>query len=423
MIEFGINGEDRVVLEQGDVYPGSYQVGPTFSDPTSDAGIRIKSIKGKSVQAVSTGKQLFDASRIQDVSRDGVTLKNLGNGRFQIEGVLTANDFNHAITMTHEESLALVKPGKIMSAQNGRTPYAYMTIYKNGVNTGREINTNNRNTCVITEEDLADPTFKISFGFYGRSASWNPADIYIPMFYQSGDGTWEPFTGGKPGPQPEYPIPIRSYLINKFASNVEPTTIMEASQKVYLRSLPDGTHDEYKDGKIIRRVGCVTLDGSADEQWTVSGMVNGYTRALFIAPGGEVLQLSLDKVMRCNRLPAAATIKPWNDPDSDCLCPVSSNTPGNTGLILKGEYTNAELRAWVQEHPLEVHYKLGEPVIEDVPELPILQSKSPMTNAWSDSSLGVEITWEALPAGSCALEVQELRKRIEALERKSVEDA
>ncbi|WP_348688032.1 hypothetical protein [uncultured Dubosiella sp.] len=418
MIEFGINGNDRVVLEQGDVYPGPYQTGPTFSGPTSDAGIRIKSIKGKSVQAVSTGKQLFDASRIQDVSRDGVALKNLGNGRFQIEGMLTANYFNHAVTMTHEESMALVKPGKIMSAQNGRTPYAYMTIYKNGVNTGREINTNNRNTCVITEEDLADPTFKISFGFYGRSAFWNPADIYIPMFYQSGDGTWEPFTGGKPGPQPEYPIPIQSFRAYRFGSSAV-SDIVYADTQHYLYSLPDGTQDEYKDGKIIRRVGLLTLNGQ--EPWVKMPM-SGKQYAF------EYKNLSAIGETTAEELPNLFSSHFKQISAGESWTQLINGITTRKGIIRikfadqSTIDTVEKFKAWLATNPVEVLYPLAGEQIEAV-NLPILPSLAPRTNAWTDSDLDPEITWEALPAGSCALEVQELRKRIEALERKSVEDA
>lgn len=408
------------MLEQGDVYPGSYQVGSTFNGPTSDAGIRIKAIDGKSVQAVSHGYQLFDASRLPSITNGGITFTNIGNGAFKVSGNLTEGAFNNSVRLSHQESIELVKPGPVLSVKNGKSPYAYFTIYRNNTNTGRETNTYERSNCIITQEDLEDPTFQISIGFYGQFGAWNLDNEYKPMFYQDGDGTYEPYTGGKPGPQSEYPIPIESVEISKLSSDQGEETL---TNPIVLRSLPDGTQDEYKDGKIIRRVGSITLDGSSDEQWTVLGMLNGYTRALFICPGGEVLQLSLDKVMQCNRLPTSSTITPWNDLVGDCLYPVSSNTPGNTGLILEGEYTIAELRAWLQAHPLVVHYKLGEPAIGAVPKLPILPSSTPKTEAWSDSSLRPTITWEALPAGSCALEVQELRKRIEELEKESVESA
>lgn len=420
------NGKYHRMLEQGDVYPGSYQVGPTFNGPTSDAGIRIKAMEGKSVQAVSHGYQLFDASRLPSITNGGVTFTNNGDGTFKVSGDLTANSFNNSIRLSHQESIDFVKPGPVLAVKNGKSPYAYIAIFRNNVNTGRETNTYNRSDCIITQEDLEDPTFQLAIGFYGQLGAWDLDNEYKPMFYQDGDGTWEPFTGGKAGPQPEYPIPINSYLVNRFASSYDGVPIA-TKNPFNLRSLPDGTCDEYKDGKIIRRVGVVTLDGSSDESWTVSDMVNGYTRALFIEPGGDKLLLDLTGNTRCTRFPVTGKVagsnSTWPNPDHECLCAVSSNTPGNTGLIIKGEYTNAQLRAWLQTHPLEVYYKLGEPMTEDAPELPILHSRVPNTSAWSDSSLRPTITWEALPAGSCALEVQELRKRIEELESEVLSNA
>lgn len=424
------NGKYHTMLEQGDVYPGSYQVGPTFNGPTSDAGLRIKHIEGKSTQAVSRGYQLFDASRLSSGTANGVTFTNNGNGSFAVSGEPTSGSFIRAKLLTHDEVLMLFKAGVLRCATNNHEPYFYIKFVKGIASTGSigECNTKNRGSFTIRKEDLDDPVLTAEIGFYGVSSNWNPPSngLYKPMFYQDGDGTWEPFTGGKPGPQPEYPIPINSYLVNGFASSYDGVPIA-TKNPFYLRSLPDGTCDEYKDGKIIRRVGIVTLDGSSDESWTMFDTVNGYTRALFIEPSGDKLLLDLTGNTRCTRFPVTGKVagsnSTWPNPDHECLCAVSSNTPGNTGLIVKGEYTNAQLRAWLQTHPFDVYYKLGEPMTEDAPELPILHSRVPNTSAWSDSSLKPVITWEALPAGSCALEVQELRKRIEALERKSVEDA
>ena len=46
--------------------------------------------------------------------------------------------------------------------------------------------------------------------FHGNAGSTITPGTYHPMLYQSGDGTWEPYTGGKPSPSPEYPQEIVS---------------------------------------------------------------------------------------------------------------------------------------------------------------------------------------------------------------------
>lgn len=427
------NGKYRNMLEQGDVYPGSYQVGPTFNGPTSDAGIRIKAIEGKSVQAVSHGYQLFDQSKIATATIQGASLCNNGDGSFTFDtSDMESTSFLSFFTyrMSHLDMVKHFKPGQVFgSGMTSEDCYMEVGIIDAShswisANTKR-LCPKSGSTLTITQEDLDNKSYAMLFWFLTRKAS---SQITLkPMIYQDGDGTYEPYTGGKPGPQPEYPIPIISYLVNKFASNFDRVPLATKSP-FHLRSLPDGTCDEYKDGKVIRRVGVVTLDGSSDEPWTISDMVNGYTRALFIEPNGEKLLLDLTGNTRCNRFPVTGKVaggnSTWPNPDHECLCAVSSNTPGNTGLIIEGEYTNAQLRAWLQTHPLDVYYKLAEPTIEDAPALPpILPSSVPRTEAWSDSSLRPTITWEALPAGSCALEVQELRKRIEELESEVLNSA
>ncbi len=39
------------------------------------------------------------------------------------------------------------------------------------------------------------------------------------MLYQDGDGTWEPYTGGKPAPNPDYPMEIQNVEISKVFSS------------------------------------------------------------------------------------------------------------------------------------------------------------------------------------------------------------
>lgn len=413
----------HTLLEQGDVYQGSYQIGSQFNGPTSDAGLRIKHIEGKSTQAVSRGYQLFDASKISSKTENGVAFANNGNGSFTVTGEPTAGNFSLNYHLTHEETLALFKEGPVLCTNYNRKPYFYAAIFRDGINTGRETNTGGAIRCNITKDDIADPTFKIVLGFYGRQGDWNLIEggTYKPMFYQDGNGDWEPFTGGKPGPQPEYPLINRSFRAYRFGSNAAEDVVL-ADRQCYLRSLPDGTHDEYIDGKVIRRIGHLVLDGSSDEVYVLHEMANGYTRASFIAPGGEVLQMRLDDVAQCDRLPCADSLRAWANPERECLSPISSNTPGNTGLVIKAPYGQDELRKWLSAHPLEILYKLGTPIVEKL-SLPIIPTKSPRTNAWTDSDLEPAITWEALPAGSCALEVQALRKRIEELEKESVQNA
>lgn len=532
------NGKYRTMLEQGDVYPGSYQVGPTFAGQTSDAGIRIKAIEGKSVQAVSTGKQLFDASKIQTTTMNGVTLINNGDGSFNVEGTPDTTSFSVQVILSHELSVQLVKEGPIYANQDRKIPYAYIAIFKNNQHSGKETNTNT-SICSITAEDLNDPTFQLVFGFYGQPSSWNPAEKYKPMFYQDGDGTYEPYTGGKPGPQPEYPIPIESAEINKAishgtnildVSNVTPSLIEKngnvqangswatgdyipvgvnknvvisqkninflqvvmacydssktflgrttnqakanqfvfdipdntsyvrfcwstisnsttldrselmanfgtskaeympykeiheemVSPKVILRSLPDGTKDEYKDGKIIRRVKEVVFDGSSDEVWN-QGNAGDVVRVYIILPDCERPYGNTWVNPLCSR-GSYKYLGITDDVQAFYWCNGGANRVEFYFYPPAGITNVTEFKQWLSTHPVTALYPLATPTIEPI-NLPILPSSAPSGSAQTDSLVDPVITWEALPAGSCAREVQELRKRIEELESEVLNSA
>ena len=68
-------------------------------------------------------------------------------------------------------------------------------------------------------EDILSRTTKVYLQFYGASGKNIVPGTIKPMIYQDGDGTWEPYTGGKPAPNPDYPMEIENVEINKVFSS------------------------------------------------------------------------------------------------------------------------------------------------------------------------------------------------------------
>ena len=56
----------------------------------------------------------------------------------------------------------------------------------------------------LTSEHINSEGFHVSYGIYGSSGSAIIPGTVKPMLYQDGDGSWEPYTGGKPSPSMEY---------------------------------------------------------------------------------------------------------------------------------------------------------------------------------------------------------------------------
>lgn len=161
---------------------------------------------GKSEQVQTKGYQLFDASKIPTKSIGGATITNNGDGSFTISGSgnLTTNVY-YCHTYSHEESIQFLKAGNIYLKQNGDTnPKALLLLYRT-TDSKTVLQLDNETTVgTITDEMLNYDDLAFRIYIHAQSGQLIKPGTVKPMLYQSGDGTWEPFTGGKPSPSMEY---------------------------------------------------------------------------------------------------------------------------------------------------------------------------------------------------------------------------
>lgn len=161
---------------------------------------------GKSEQIQTKGYQLFDASKIPTKSIGGATITNNGDGSFTIggSGNLTTN-VCHYHTYSHEESIQFLKAGNIYLKQNGDTnPKALLLLYRT-TDSKTVLQLDNETTVgTITDEMLNYDDLAFRIYIHAQSGQLIKPGTVKPMLYQSGDGSWEPFTGGKPSPSMEY---------------------------------------------------------------------------------------------------------------------------------------------------------------------------------------------------------------------------
>lgn len=179
--------------------------------PTVNAPVVVKALDGKTEQVETQGAQLFDASKLLSKTQSGATVTNNGDGSFTVSGSgnLTS-DFQIRINLTHEESLKLIKSGTVhLSGIEVRPiPYFFFGIQNSDRTINKEASLDS-GTFEVTESDLQDDSLFVTFGFYGSAESKIVYSTIKPMVYQSGDGTWEPYTGGQPAPSPDYPQVIK----------------------------------------------------------------------------------------------------------------------------------------------------------------------------------------------------------------------
>ena len=175
----------------------------TLTDAGEGTPVVDFGMEGKTEQVQTTGAQLFDASRLQSTSAGGATVTNNGDGSFTVSGTGMLNEtFSRIFRYSEKDTKSLLREGTIKLKSVNSIPYLFFRLDE-GNNTLFELRTG-REQAEITEEILSKNNLSIVMGFYGVNGTEIKNAELKPMVYQSGDGTWEPYTGGQPSPSPDY---------------------------------------------------------------------------------------------------------------------------------------------------------------------------------------------------------------------------
>lgn len=173
-------------------------------DDAWEAPIPGLEIDGKSEQFSTTGAQLLDLSAVSKSA--GGAVINTADGGYQISGTGTlAEAFSASYQLDYLKNH--LKPGNLILKSELTMPKLYIRIW-DGSTVLAEMQGNS--TKQITQEMLNNENVRVEAFLYGNTGSTITPGTYHPMLYQDGDGTWEPYTGGRPSPSPEYPQEIVS---------------------------------------------------------------------------------------------------------------------------------------------------------------------------------------------------------------------
>lgn len=242
-------------------------------DDAWEAPIPGMEIAGNSEQFSTTGAQLLDLSAVSKSA--GGAVINTADGGYQISGT-------GALTKAFSASYQLdylknhLKPGNLILKSELTMPKLYVRIW-DGSTVLAEMQGNS--TKQITQEMINNENMRVECFLYGSAGSIITPGTYHPMLYQDGDGTWEPYTGGRPSPSPEYPQEIVSTDVTAVTVTGEPYQSKTASITLTkpLRGIGD-YRDEITMTNRIDRCMELTFDGSED-CWGVytSGSRTGFS--------------------------------------------------------------------------------------------------------------------------------------------------
>lgn len=181
----------------------------TFS-PTAYGNAIPEQIEGYIKQDTTKGLQLFDASCLSaSKTQGGATVVNNGDGSFTVsgDGNLTEN-FSMSYNLSHEDSLKLFPVGTYQITRKQIRPSFFIQIREGRQHTISSISKPG-DVLSILEEDTQNPDYYIQFLFYGNAIDTIKPGTIKPMAWASAevpqDEDWEPYTGGQPSPNPDYP--------------------------------------------------------------------------------------------------------------------------------------------------------------------------------------------------------------------------
>lgn len=321
-------------------------------------------IKGNTVQNSTKGLNLINCTA-KTTTINGITMVNNRDGTYTVNGTAT-NDFDIAIAKyTMKQNIYYTLSG-CPSGGSETTYYLDSRGYKYDTGSGLTI----RNP-------------KQDFSNYIRIVIKKDVTVnnllFKPMFNEGQTAQpFEPYTGGKPSPSPEYPQEVRGVdkILATFKGNK--STLTKSLNHTLLKPLyrlSQNVYDyiDFNRGKIIRNVGVVTFDGSSDEQWQFAS-----NRAKIDISNMKSLIYNDGHVYFCDKFKYNKN--------------VYSDTSTEDGFITSGvalyirkydEFSkmskNADVNKYFQSNPITVYYQLSTPTEEDIPSALLTQLQALQT--------------------------------------------
>lgn len=173
-----------------------------------DAPLERLELGGKTEQVQTTGAQLFEASRYEGVTKNGVTV-TVKDGVITATGTPNINTWIQ-VFVSRENYQKLFKPENKIYLKTNKSKdcnYDFGIYGAFGSPIVGIIREGNSGRVLPAELPRNDTDF---YFFIDTKIGTELKGSIKPIVYHDGDGTWEPYTGGKPSPSLEYEQEVKN---------------------------------------------------------------------------------------------------------------------------------------------------------------------------------------------------------------------
>ena len=332
-------------------------------------------IKGNSTQETTTGKNLLEPYGSFPKTSSNITF-DLKEDGFHINGKCLGNNSYIPIYSN------TLQPGTyyVNGITGGSNSSYQLMVFKNDTIMGYVTYNNFK----ITLSESA--TIKLQLYVCSSYGTFN--DLVLPYMICKNESeltAYEPYTGGQPSPNPDYPQEVTGVdkILATFKGNK--STLTKSLNHTLLKPLyrlGKNVYDyiDFNKGKIVRKVGVITFDGSDDEDIRLSPP-DGSRRVYLYTFRNSILSIeNINPYCKSNMFKFTNL---WTDGvmSHNHLFYVSSTNI----YVSYNEITSLnDFKTWLNQNPITVVYQLATPTEEDIPsalltQLQALQTYYPVT--------------------------------------------
>lgn len=278
--------------------------GQVVINDAANAAIPYLEIDGASEQVVTTGAQLFDMCKA--TVTNGATVKSNGN-KITLSGINAYAALERSIPIGVVANKTLTLSGKIISQTNqpGKAAIqAALTLADNTIQYNNVASAGEKVTFNVLA-DVKGVNVRLISNNTSTALDTPNTVVFADVMLNIGTTAlpWEPYTGGKPSPSPEYPQEIVSvaHLANSGAQ------LFDASKITIGKYISPGTgaissgSDEYcVSGKIYLAQGDYVLNGNTGNGYNVGVYQNDtFKRAIGIEVANTPTAISVKDGENC----------------------------------------------------------------------------------------------------------------------------